>query len=315
MKYKKSKMASPLDAFRRDAGPLLQEIYGADAGGLALQALASLAEEELARGRGEGQEPGGGGGTAGTEMERSQSSSSAKSGDNDSAPKDFARACLIAYADSIIPSGCGALAADHTKPLDAQAPSPLRLLADFMHGQVDSSGVDKVAGLAGDTFPVLHILPFYPWDTDRGFSVKDYCGVDPRNGTWEDIGKITAGGTELMFDFVANHASVSNPLVQGALISRHAKPDDCPSECLPFKDFVIAFEDDEKPDDATLALLARPRPHPVLTRYFVVRREVGSSVEFQAILGDPAVDIPADMDNGNIGVIGGGWVWTTFSRG
>ena len=84
--YKKSKMASPLDAFRRDAGPLLQEIYGADAGGLALQALASLAEEELARGRGEGQESGG---AAGPQAQRWSAPRAhlPESGDNDSAPK------------------------------------------------------------------------------------------------------------------------------------------------------------------------------------------------------------------------------------
>ena len=31
------------------------------------------------------------------------------------------------------------------------------------------------------------VLPFYPWDTDRGFSVKDYRKVDERNGTWDDM--------------------------------------------------------------------------------------------------------------------------------
>ena len=33
----------------------------------------------------------------------------------------------------------------------------------------------------------LHLLPFFPYSSDRGFSVVDYTRVDPKLGTWEDI--------------------------------------------------------------------------------------------------------------------------------
>src|SRR5688572_20872208 len=33
----------------------------------------------------------------------------------------------------------------------------------------------------------IHILPFYPWTSDDGFSVVDYRKVDPHLGNWEDI--------------------------------------------------------------------------------------------------------------------------------
>jgi sucrose phosphorylase len=33
----------------------------------------------------------------------------------------------------------------------------------------------------------IHILPFYPWTSDDGFSVRDYRKVDPNFGDWEDI--------------------------------------------------------------------------------------------------------------------------------
>ena len=29
----------------------------------------------------------------------------------------------------------------------------------------------------------VHLLPFYPWDTDRGFSVMDFREVAPENGS------------------------------------------------------------------------------------------------------------------------------------
>ncbi len=33
----------------------------------------------------------------------------------------------------------------------------------------------------------IHILPFYPWSSDDGFSVKDYRAVDPALGSWNDV--------------------------------------------------------------------------------------------------------------------------------
>src|SRR5215510_11699205 len=33
----------------------------------------------------------------------------------------------------------------------------------------------------------IHILPFYPWTSDDGFSVVDYRKVDPALGIWEGI--------------------------------------------------------------------------------------------------------------------------------
>ena len=95
----------------------------------------------------------------------------------------------------------------------------------------------------------LHLLPFFPWDTDRGFSVQDYRAVDARNGTWEDIEALAEEFSHLMVDLVINHASLDNPLVQGALTGD--------PRC---RDFVIRYDDGAQPDAAALAALTRPRP-------------------------------------------------------
>ena len=36
-------------------------------------------------------------------------------------------------------------------------------------------------------FTYLHILPFFPYSSDDGFSVMDYRAVDPALGDWDDM--------------------------------------------------------------------------------------------------------------------------------
>jgi sucrose phosphorylase len=52
----------------------------------------------------------------------------------------------------------------------------------------------------------VHILPFYPFTSDDGFSVLDYSSVNPSLGEWEDIVAI-AKDYSLMADLVINHCS------------------------------------------------------------------------------------------------------------
>ena len=166
---------------------------------------------------------------------------------------------LIAYADSIRGDGG----------------PPLAALRRFVRRYL------------ADTIDTLHLLPFYPWDTDRGFSVQDYRAVDPRNGTWADIEALAGEFAHLMVDLVINHASLDNPLVQGALTGDPR-----------YRDFVIRYDDNAQPDAAALAALTRPRPDPVLTRYYVVATGGHMRATFDPRSGGRT----------------GGWVWTTFSR-
>jgi glucosylglycerate phosphorylase len=189
---------------------------------------------------------------------------------------------LITYANSIKDSQTGN--------------KPLQVLRDFL------LNCDVPAVL-----PIVHILPFYPWDTDRGFSVEDYYRVKPEYGDWKDISDLSKVA-KIMVDFVANHASIQNPLIQGALIERHiSKGDQRYEKVEPYRDFVIAFSDDNVPDQKDLQKLARPRPNPVLTRYSVLEDQTGN---LRAILGEAS---EADRSSGSI-TLGTGWVWTTFSR-
>jgi len=96
----------------------------------------------------------------------------------------------------------------------------------------------------------IHILPFYPWTSDDGFSVKDYRQVDPALGEWQDVSAMQAH-FRLMFDAVINHISSQSEWFQKFL-------NDDPH----YRDYFIAV--DGKPD---LSQVVRPRTLPLLTTF------------------------------------------------
>ena len=51
------------------------------------------------------------------------------------------------------------------------------------------------------SFSHVHLLPFYPWSSDDGFSVIDYHDVAPETGTWQDIAELKQSAS-LMFECV-----------------------------------------------------------------------------------------------------------------
>jgi glucosylglycerate phosphorylase len=96
----------------------------------------------------------------------------------------------------------------------------------------------------------VHILPFFPYSSDYGFSVKDYLAVRPDLGTWDDVQALDAD-FRLMFDFVLNHVSAESAWFQGFLKGE-----------APFRDFFITV------DPATdLSMVTRPRTTPLLTQF------------------------------------------------
>jgi len=127
---------------------------------------------------------------------------------------------LITYGDSV------------------QAPSqqPLQTLRSFLNHHLP------------ETFSMVHILPFFPWSSDDGFSVTDFRAVNPELGSWEDIAAL-ANDYDLVIDLVLNH---------------------CSRENLWFIDFIAGQEPAcgyflDVPPDANLSMVTRPRSSPVLS--------------------------------------------------
>lgn len=96
----------------------------------------------------------------------------------------------------------------------------------------------------------VHILPFYPYTSDDGFSVVDYCKVNPVLGDWGDIEDMSKD-FKLMFDAVINHISSKSEWFQGYLKGEEE-----------YKGFFI--ETEECPE---LSKVTRPRALPLLTEF------------------------------------------------
>lgn len=130
-------------------------------------------------------------------------------------------ALLISYADSLLGSE-----------------SPIRELHGFLK-----------RNLTGE-ITLVHLLPFFPYTSDDGFSVVDYRMIRDDLGDWNDIESFSRN-YRTVFDGVVNHVSASSRYVQGYL---QDEPD--------FRDFCISL-----PADTDTSSVLRTRNLPLLHDY------------------------------------------------
>ena len=109
----------------------------------------------------------------------------------DDFPLSEADTMLITYADSLRQEGV----------------APLESMYRF---------VDEVSGGA---ISCVHLLPFFPYSSDAGFSISDYRRVRTDLGDWSGITAL-AGNYRVMVDLVLNHCSVEHPWFQDFLAGR-----------------------------------------------------------------------------------------------
>ncbi len=100
------------------------------------------------------------------------------------------------------------------------------------------------------TFSHVHLLPFYPWSSDDGFSVIDYHNVAPETGTWQDVAELKQSAS-LMFDFVCNHMSAKSEWFAHYLAQKPG-----------YEDFFISVD-----PETDLSAVTRPRALPLLTPF------------------------------------------------
>ncbi|WP_346799078.1 sugar phosphorylase [Halomonas sp. Bachu 37] len=132
---------------------------------------------------------------------------------------------LISYGDSVL---------DEDRP-------PLEVLQDFLQRQL------------GNRFSGVHVLPFFPWSSDDGFSVIHYREVNPALGDWSHIRRL-AQDYDVMVDLVLNHVSRESLWFVDYL-----------SGSLPGRDYFIEID-----PDTDVSQVVRPRSSslmaPVSTR-------------------------------------------------
>lgn len=141
-----------------------------------------------------------------------------------------------------LPTERGALLITYADQVHEPGVAPLQTLADFCEQHL----ADVVSG--------VHLLPFYPWTSDDGFSVQDYFAVATEYGTWDDVARFRQR-FDLMFDAVFNHMSAQGEWFQRFL---RDEPD--------FRDFFVSVEGN--PD---LSQVVRPRALPLLTEFQTAR--------------------------------------------
>ncbi|WP_043527477.1 sugar phosphorylase [Litchfieldella xinjiangensis] len=126
---------------------------------------------------------------------------------------------LITYGDSL---------------LDGDRP-PLKVLDEFLEARL------------GDTFSGVHVLPFFPWSSDDGFSVIHYREVNSELGDWSHIRHL-ANHRDLMVDLVINHVSRDSLWFVDYLAGSQ-----------PGRDYFIEMD-----PETDLSTVTRPRSSPLL---------------------------------------------------
>ncbi|WP_037035080.1 alpha-amylase family glycosyl hydrolase [Rahnella sp. WP5] len=101
-----------------------------------------------------------------------------------------------------------------------------------------------------DVFNIVHLLPFYPYSSDDGFSVIDYQQVNPLAGNWKDIRKL-GQSSRLMFDYVCNHISASSEWFKQYLAGNPK-----------YENYFISLN-----ENSDLSAVTRPRRSPLLTPF------------------------------------------------
>ncbi|MEO0368479.1 MAG: sugar phosphorylase [Pseudomonadota bacterium] len=126
---------------------------------------------------------------------------------------------MITYGDSIV----------------CKQEKPLQTLKRF----IDDHLADTITG--------VHILPFFPFSSDDGFSVINYAQVNDSLGSWADIQAI-GEQYDVMADLVINHCSARSQWFENFKQCKH-----------PGKDFFI-----ESDPELDLSEVVRPRTSELL---------------------------------------------------
>ena len=96
-------------------------------------------------------------------------------------------------------------------------------------------------------FSTIHLLPFFPYSSDDGFSVIHFRRVNSELGTWDDVQRL-GKRFRLMFDLVLNHVSKSSGWFEDYQVN-----------IAPGRDYFIEVD-----PSTDLSSVVRPRSTPLL---------------------------------------------------
>ncbi|MGI9645380.1 MAG: sucrose phosphorylase, partial [Ilumatobacteraceae bacterium] len=127
--------------------------------------------------------------------------------------------------------------------------------ADRLAGDLPGLGRLLDGPLSG-AFDGVHVLPFFvPIDgADAGFDPIDHTAVDPRLGSWDDVGSL-AGDRTVMADLILNPVSVDSREMQDWITG---------GDRSPYANLFLAPEMvfGGPTSEADVAAIPRPQPTP-----------------------------------------------------
>lgn len=171
-------------------------------------------------------------------------------------------AVLICYADSlyknIIPND-NKNDLKKTKTITKIKNYSLKVLSSFLNQY------------AKKTFSHIHILPFFPYSSDDGFSIIDYRSVRPDLGTWENVQELSQNFS-IIADIVINHTSASCPWFQAFLQDK-----------APYSSWYLS-----RPKKYDTSTIIRPRTHPLLTAF---KKTNGKTIHVWTTFSSDQVDL------------------------
>jgi sucrose phosphorylase len=127
----------------------------------------------------------------------------------------------------------------------------------------------------------VHILPFFPSSSDRGFSPVRYDVVDPELGDWSDIKKLSEKYF-LIFDFMINHISRKSFYFEDFIAKKDRSP--YAGMFIRYKEFWPNGE----PTPENLEKIYRRKPR---APYVMVTFKDGTSEKVWCTFGDDQIDL------------------------
>jgi sucrose phosphorylase len=132
----------------------------------------------------------------------------------------------------------------------------------------------------------VHVLPFFPSSSDRGFSPMRYDMVDPEFGDWSDLARLSQKHF-LMYDFMINHLSSQSFQFQDFIEKKDKSP--YAGMFLRYKDFWP----DGEPARENINKIYRRKPR---APYVVITFKDGTAEKVWCTFGDDQIDLNIKND-------------------
>lgn len=132
----------------------------------------------------------------------------------------------------------------------------------------------------------VHILPFFPSSSDRGFSPMRYDIVDPDFGDWSDLTRLSEKYS-LMYDFMINHLSSQSFYFQDFIAKKDKSP---------YAGMFIRYKEFWPNGEPTIEDIEKIYKRKLQAPYVLVTFKDGTTEKIWCTFGDDQIDLNIKND-------------------